>query len=122
DSITYEQFLSDVMGFHGEELRELTRYINPVAAAEGCGLGADVISAYSAYNFIQPGVIGYYRYQTGGVDPTDEIYLASFPGGHAGTARHFLKKIMPAAIQGEYKMADILNGAVRWDQLDKPNE
>ena len=43
------------------------------------------------------------------MDPTDEIYLASFPGGHAGTARHFLKKIIPAALQGEYRMADILN-------------
>src|SRR2546430_5484969 len=46
---------TDVMGIRGEALREVTRYINPVAAAEGCGLGADVISAYSAYNFLLPG-------------------------------------------------------------------
>jgi spermidine dehydrogenase len=88
----------------------------------GCGLGADVISAYSAYNFLQPGVNGYYRYQNGGADPTDTVYLASFPGGHAGTARHFLKKILPAALLGEYKMADILNSPVQWDQLDKAGE
>ncbi len=92
-----------------------------MTSAMGCGLGADVISAYSAYNFLQPGVIGYYRYQTGGLDPTDEIYLASFPGGHAGTARHFLKKIIPAALQGEYRMADILNSPVQWEQLDRVN-
>ncbi len=122
DSMTYQQFLTDVMGIAPEDLREVTRYLNPVTAAMGCGLGADVISAYSAYNFLQPGVVGYYRYQNGGADPTDDIYLASFPGGHAGTARHFLKKILPAALEGEYRMADILNGRVRWDQLDKAGE
>jgi len=122
DSMTYEQFLTDVMGIRGESLREVTRYINPVAAAQGCGLGADVISAYSAYNFLLPGVIGYYRYQTGGTDPTDELYLASFPGGNAGTARCFVKKILPAALKGEYRLADILNSPVQWDQLDRPNQ
>ncbi len=122
DSITYEKFLTDVVGIRGEDLHEVTRYINPVAAAEGCGLGADVISAYSAYNFLLPGVIGYYRYQNGGVDPTDELYLASFPGGNAGTARCFVKKIIPAAFKGEYRLADILNSPVQWEQLDRPNQ
>jgi spermidine dehydrogenase len=122
DSITYQQFLTDVVGIRGEDLHEVTRYINPVAAAEGCGLGADVISAYSAYNFLLPGVIGYYRYQNGGIDPTDELYLASFPGGNAGTARCFVKKIIPAAFKGEYRLADILNSPVQWEQLDRPNQ
>jgi spermidine dehydrogenase len=122
DSITYEQFLTDVMGIQGDDLNQITRYINPVAAAEGCGLGADVISAYSAYNFLLPGVVGYYRYQNGGIDPTDELYLASFPGGNAGTARCFVKKIIPSAFKGDYKLADILNNPVQWDQLDRPNQ
>jgi spermidine dehydrogenase len=122
DSITYQQFLTDVVGIRGEDLHEVTRYINPVAAAEGCGLGADVISAYSAYNFLLPGVVGYYRYQNGGIDPTDELYLASFPGGNAGTARCFVKKIIPAAFKGEYRLADILNSPVQWEQLDRANQ
>jgi spermidine dehydrogenase len=122
DTMTYQQFLTDIMGIEPDVLPEVLRYLNPVTAAMGCGLGADVISAYSAYNFIQPGVIGYERYALGGADPTDELYLASFPGGHAGTARHFLKKIMPAALQGEYRMADILNSPVQWDQLDRAHE
>ena len=121
DSMTYQQFLTDVAGVEPGDLSEVLRYLTPVTCAMGCGLGADVISAYSAYNFLQPGVVGYYRYATGGVDPTDEVYLASFPGGHAGTARHFLKKIIPAALSGEYRMADILNSPVQWDQLDKPD-
>ncbi len=122
DSMTYQQFLTDVMSIDADVLPEVVKYLNPMTAAMGCGLGADVISAYSAYNFIQPGVIGYSRYLTGGADPTDTIYLASFPGGHAGTARHFLKKILPAALLGEYRMADILNSPVQWQQLDRPGE
>jgi spermidine dehydrogenase len=122
DSITYQQFLTDYMGIGANELPEVVKYLNPMTAAMGCGLGADVISAYSAYNFLQPGVNGYYRYQNAGMDPTDQVYLASFPGGHAGTARHLLKKILPAALKGEYSMADILNGPVQWDELDRSNE
>lgn len=122
DSMTYLQFLKDVVGLDDAVLPEVTGYLNPVMAAMGCGLGADVVSAYSAYNFLQPGVNGYYRYQNGGADPTDTIYLASFPGGHAGTARCFLKKFMPAAISGDANLAQILNGAIRWDQLDRKGE
>ena len=122
DSMTYQQFLTDVMGIDPGVLPEVLKYLNPVMAAMGCGLGADVISAYSAYNYLQPGVVGYYRYQNDGIDPTDEIYLASFPGGHAGTARHFLKKILPAALKGEYRMADILNSPVQWAELDRAGE
>ena len=42
DSITYEQFLTDAMGLRGDALRDVTRYINPIAAADGTGLGVDV--------------------------------------------------------------------------------
>jgi spermidine dehydrogenase len=122
DTMTYQEFLANVVGIPAEALPEVVKYQSPVAAIMGCGLGADVISAYSAYNFLQPGVSGYVRYLLDGEDPRAGIYLASFPGGHAGTARHFLKKIMPAALQGEYRMADILNSPVQWDQLDKAGE
>jgi hypothetical protein len=64
------------MGIREPDLTEVVKYLNPVMAAMGCGLGADVISAYSAYNFLQPGVNGYYRYQNGGADPTDTLYVA----------------------------------------------
>src|SRR5437667_121759 len=59
DSMTYQQFLTDVMGIEAANLAEVLKYLNPVTCAMGCGLGADVISAYSAYNFLQPGVNGY---------------------------------------------------------------
>jgi spermidine dehydrogenase len=111
-----------VVGISDADLPYVTGYLNPQTAAMGCGLGADVISAYSAYNYLQPGVVGYYRYANGGLDPTDDIYLASFPGGNAGTARHFLKKLIPGALKGEYRMADILQGPVQWQALDRVNE
>ncbi|MGH8238452.1 MAG: NAD(P)-binding protein, partial [Steroidobacteraceae bacterium] len=62
DSMTYQQFLTNVMGIDAAVLPEVVKYLNPMTAAMGCGLGADVISAYSAWNFLQPGVLGYYRY------------------------------------------------------------
>jgi spermidine dehydrogenase len=122
DSITYLEYMRDVMDIQEPDLTQVLRYLNPVMAAMGCGLGADVISAYSAYNFLMPGVNGYYRYRNGGADPTESIYIASFPGGNAGIARHFLKKIIPAALLGEYRMADILNSPIQWKELDKANE
>jgi hypothetical protein len=87
----------------------------------GCGISG-LSAAWVLFNFLQSGVIGYVRQTLDGLDSTDWMYLASFPGGHAGTARHFLTKVVLAAIEGEYRMADILNGRVRWDQLDKTNE
>jgi len=122
DSMTYQEFLAQVVGIEPEPLAEVVRYINPVAASWGCGLGADVISAYSAYDFHMPGVIGYARYETGGTNPMDWVYIASFPGGHAGTVRLFVKKILPGAFYGDYQMAEILNSPVRWDQLDRSDQ
>ena len=69
DTMTYADFLTNIVGIDKEVLPEVLKYLNPMTSAMGCGLGADVISAYSAYNFLQPGVIGYYRYQTGGRRP-----------------------------------------------------
>ena len=92
DTMTYEQFMRDEMGLSGEPLEEIKRYIDPVAAAQGCGLGSDVISAYSAYTFVLPGVVPFYRWSNHGADPTDQLYLASFPGGtrvrHAAFSRN----------------------------------
>jgi spermidine dehydrogenase len=122
DSMTYHDFLSNVLGTPQTALNDVVRYLNPVMAAMGCGLGADVISAYSAYLFIQPGVRAYSRYQFDGADPLDGIYGIGFPGGHAGTARHFLKKVLPAALKGEYRTADIIGSPVQWEELDRPNQ
>ena len=63
--------------------KDVAPYLNPQTAAMGCGLGTDVISAYSAYEFVQPGVISYKRH-AGLEDPSEYVYLASFPGRQHG--------------------------------------
>lgn len=122
DSMTYEQFIKDVVGIAADDLPHVTRYLNHQMAAAGCGLGADVISAYSAYSFLMPGVNGYVRYQNGGSALKDNLYLASFPGGNAGTARLLVKKMIPDAFPGKYDLADVLTGKLNWAALDRPNQ
>jgi len=120
DTMTYKQYLLDVVGVDPAVIDEVTAYYDPIACCMGCGLGCDTISAYSAYNFLMPGTIGYYRYQNEGADPTDTIYLATFPGGNAIAARKFLKMTNPDAIEGDDTLYGVWKGKIRWDQLDKP--
>lgn len=116
DSMTYEEFLTRHVGVS----KDVTAYLNPQTAAMGCGLGADVISAYSAYEFLQPGVISYKRH-AGYEEPSEYVYLASFPGGNTGIARHFVKAMIPGAIKGSTSLTDVLNNPVNFEQLDNPN-
>lgn len=117
DSMTYLEFLTRIVGV----TPEVSDYISPVAASMGTGLGADVISAYAAYEFIQPGVLAYKRYHGWG-DPTDYIYLAGLPGGNAGVLRHFVKRLIPDAIEGGESLSDIIYGRIRFDALDRANQ
>jgi spermidine dehydrogenase len=119
DGMTYEKFLTDVVRIEPAAMPEVLQYLTPISSSMGLGLGPDVFSAYAAYSLIQPGTLAYWRDANDGVDPTEGLYLATWPGGHSGTARHFLKKILPNALEGEYTTNDILDGQVRWDQLDR---
>lgn len=122
DGMTYERFLIDVVGLDTAAMPDVMSYLAPLTAAMGCGLGPDAVSAYAAFNLVQPGVVAYWRQEFNGEDTVAGNYLATFPGGHAGTNRHFLKKILPAAIKGGVTTNEIINGAVQWDQLDRANE
>lgn len=114
DSMTYSEFLTRHVGVS----RDVEPYLNPQTAAMGCGLGADVISAYSAYEFIQPGVLSYKR-EAGFEDPTEYLYLASFPGGNTGVARHMVKAMIPKAIKGGNSLSEVLANPVDWKELDR---
>ena len=115
DTMTYEEFLTGQVGVSSE----VARYLNPQTAAMGCGLGADVISALSAYEFVQPGVLSYKRF-AGMEDPSEYVYLASFPGGNTGVARHFVKAMIPAAIEGDNSLTAVLSNNINWNELDRP--
>lgn len=118
DSMTYKDFLINEMGIDNDAVNE---YLNPFAAAMGCGLGTDVISAYQAFNFIQPGVMQYGR-QFGIGDPTDYVYLASFPGGNTGILRHIVHRIIPDAFGDASTLTEIISNPVDWDALDRSEQ
>ena len=117
DTMTYQEFLTNHVGVSDA----VAPYLNPQTAAMGCGLGADVISAYSAYEFVQPGVLSYKRH-AGLEDPSEYVYLASFPGGNTGIARHLVKAMIPGAIKGSSSLTDVLNNSIDFQQLDQSNQ
>ena len=109
DTMSYRQYLEDVLGFGPH----VTRWADPVVAS-GAGLGCDVISAYGAMTLGLP-VRGERRNY-------DSWTRHSFPGGNDGFARYFIKKFMPRAIQGGDDFDSILNGNINFDALDTPGE
>jgi spermidine dehydrogenase len=118
DSMTYKEFLKNEMGIDNDAI---DNYLNPFAAAMGCGLGTDVISAYQAFNFIQPGVNQYGRY-FGIADPTDYVHLASFPGGNTGILRAIVRKIIPDVFGEATTITDIISNPINREALDRPNQ
>ncbi len=118
DSMTYKEFLVNEMGIDNDAIHE---YLNPFAAAMGCGLGTDVISAYQAFNFVQPGVTQYGR-MLGVGDATDYVHLASFPGGNTGILRHIVQRLIPDVFGNAKKLTEVISNPVNWDALDRPGQ
>jgi len=118
DSMTYQDYLTKVVGVG----KDVGKYFDNVMAGMGCGQGAATISAYSAFNFLQPGTVNYYRDLEKGLgDPSDEFYLVSFPGGNGTIARKLVKIMIPDAFEGE-RLTDIIMGQLNWGALDRPNQ
>lgn len=109
DSMTYKQYIEDELGFGPA----VTRWADPIMAG-GCGLGCDAISAYGAWRLGMPIYDELPDYNSWSRN--------SLPGGNDGFARHFLKKIMPRAIEGDDNPEDVIAGKVRFDQLDVDGE
>jgi spermidine dehydrogenase len=108
DSRTYRDVIETAFGLP----KAVTEYLDPIVAS-AVGLGCDAISAYAAYSDLLPGFTGHF--------PPDVItHRHSFPGGNDGFARYFVKAIMPWAIEGDGVFESILNGRIRFDQLDQP--
>jgi spermidine dehydrogenase len=118
DSMTYKEFMVNEMGIDNVEV---DAYLNPFAAAMGCGLGTDVISAYQAFNFIQPGVMQYGR-MLGIGDATDYVYLASFPGGNTGILRHIVHRLIPGIFGDASTITEIISNPLDWQTLDRPDQ
>ena len=120
DSMTYEQYLTNV-----RKLRpEVARYADPLLSAS-IGLGSDVLSAYAAFYDEFPGFTG--------LSPSGILFIRehkmanvpenfhSFPGGNDGIMRCIVKGLIPDAIEGSAQFAEIHNGRIRFDALDRPS-
>ena len=81
---------------------------------------------YTAFEFYLPGARAYTDryYESRGIDPADvhQITLVSWPGGNTGTARHFVKAMIPDSIEGGNELRDVLWGRVNWQALDRPGQ
>jgi len=105
DSITLKSYYEKELGLPPQ----VTSYYDPIMASI-IGLGCDGISAYWGKYFDMPGFKKPELY--------DETLLQSFPGGNTGIARHFVKKLIPDAIEGA-SFEEILFGRIAFDQLDR---
>ncbi|MEZ4586698.1 MAG: FAD-dependent oxidoreductase [Gemmatimonadales bacterium] len=110
DTMSYKDVLERVLGYPPSA----TAHLDPIIAS-AIGLGCDAISAYAAYSDLLPGLTGYFP--PGLVD-----HRHSFPGGNDGFARHFVKAIMPHAIEGDARFDEILMGRIRFAALDTSGE
>lgn len=118
DSMTYQEFLVNEMGIDNPAI---IRYLEPFGAAMGMGMGPDVISAYQAFNFLQPGVMQYGR-QLGIGDPTDYVHLAQWPGGNTGTLRHLVQKLIPGIFGETRTINEVLSNPVDRSVVDDPGQ
>ena len=116
DSMTYSEYLRNELGINCPAFE---KYISPVNAAMGCGQGSDVISAYSAFNFMAPGTLAQGRDLARGLaDPADQVYLVSLPGGNASIARRLVQKMIPGAFKGK-RLSELLLDRINFDVLDR---
>ena len=120
DTMTYEQYLTNVRKLHPE----VSRYIDPIYAS-GIGLGADVLSAWSAYELYLPGFVGL------GVDKAMDDFVSTHTmtpdrqgnlvsRGNDGMQRCIVKWLNPEAIDGAANFPAIHSGRIRFDMLDRP--
>ena len=122
DTMTYRDFITGELAC----TPEVMPFVDKAFAASGGGLGGDQVSAYTAFDFYLPGVRAYTDryYEARGIDPADvhKIQLVSWPGGNTGTARYFVKAMIPDAIAGAYDLRDVLWGKVNWQALDRSGQ
>ena len=104
DTVTLKSYYEKNLGLPSEVIA----FYDPIMASI-IGLGCDGISAYWGKYFDMPGFKRPDLYDAG--------YLQSFPGGNAGIARHFVKKLNPEAIEGK-SFEEILFGKINFAKLD----
>ncbi len=108
DTMSYEQFLRNELALGEEGIRYADLFL-----ASACGLGSDCVSAYAAWQLPMPGLFG-------PIPP--DARRVSFPGGNSGFVRHFLKRLIPDAIEGGTNFEDLITRPIRSEALDRPGQ
>ncbi len=101
DTITYKQYLEGELGLDPQ----VTRFVEPVIGLI-CGASPDAVCARAGHNLVIP------VNSPGGI---------SFPGGNTTFARHLVRALIPEAIPAELSFAGVLNTAVNFGALDRPD-
>jgi len=105
DTMTLEDY---AIGRHGIS-RETFRTFFSLDEGGGYGLGADALSAYTAYaaDMLHP------------LDISDETGQQMFPDGNGGLARLITKTLIPDSIAGDHSLTDVCRNAVNFAALDR---
>lgn len=101
DTITYKDYLENVMGYRPE----VTKFVEPFIGLI-TGVSPDAVAARVGHGFVEP--------ETASLDP-------SFPGGNTTFARHLVRYLIPESIAGQYTFEDVLNRPIDFDALDQPD-
>jgi len=109
DTMSCKDYLEGELGLHPA----VTAWLDPIVAS-AVGSACDATSAYVLWAIGLPGFKGYHDIEV------DDRH--SFPGGNTGFARYFLKRILPEGIAGGDGFADIMNGRIRFERLDRPGQ
>jgi spermidine dehydrogenase len=101
DTVTYKQYLEGELKLDPQ----VTRFVEPVVGLI-CGASPDAVCARAGHNLVIPAG------SPGGI---------SFPGGNTTFARHLVRALIPDAIPAELSFAGVLNTAVNFGALDRPD-
>lgn len=101
DTITLEDYLMEKYGIS----RETVRTFIGLDEGSAFGLGADALSAYTAYAFNDLG---------GLADSEPQM----FPDGNSGIARLIVKTMIPEAIGGQHSLTDVCRNNIDFAALD----
>lgn len=108
DAMTDEQRWMQTAGIDRETVRT---FISPLVA-QMVGLGADAVSGLYMSTWMKS--------MGNDPDPAEKEPAHCFPGGNSGVARHFVKALIPGAIEGPATMEAIWKGRMRSAALDRP--
>ena len=119
DSITYKEYLEDVLGIQARVVNLLD-----ITLSTTSGMGSDAISARYAMMSALPGFDKGFGDKSLYRVPADDREVAgifAFPGGNDGVFRLLLKKVLPEAISGGNSFAEIHDSPYRFENFDRAN-